>query len=59
MKDWLDCYSWNPDLLIDKRPITEASIEPVEPAQRLTTVHESEYSYYDWLYLGSELGGEG
>jgi hypothetical protein len=67
MKDWLDCHSWNPDLLMDKRPLTQATIfnpkgeeVPVEPNERrVSTVHESEYSYYDWLYMGAELGGEG
>ncbi len=57
--DWLDCNSWNPELLIDKRPLTEASVEPVEPVQRISTAHESEYNYFDWIYQGYEIGGEG
>ncbi len=59
--NWLNSKSWDPTLLVDKRPITQASQEePVEPeVRRLSTAHESEYSYFDWLYTGYELGGEG
>jgi hypothetical protein len=61
--DWLNCFSWDPTLLCDKRPITQATVlkeEPVEPeVRRVSTAHEPYPSdnYYEWLYQDS--GGEG
>jgi len=57
--NWISCRSWDPTLLVERRPLTEASVEPVEPVQRISTVHESEYNYFDWIYQGYEIGGEG
>lgn len=62
---WLDNYSWQPDLLVDKRPLIEASQEPVEPNERATGVHTDPVpGTIDYLMLGcdhlyQDLGGEG
>jgi len=62
MKDnWLDNHSWDPTLLLDKRPLTH-SVEPVEPEVRRVSTAVEPYphdNYYDWLYQGFEAGGEG
>ena len=46
---WFDNQSWQPDLLIDKRP------QPLEPE---FTAHESQYATVDYEWP-MELGGEG
>lgn len=57
ISDWLDCHSWDPTLLCDKRPLTQANQEPVEPAQRASVHVEPEPGSIAWLY--QEHGGEG
>jgi len=56
ISDWLDCHSWDPTLLMEKRPITQANQEPVEPAQRASVHHEPIPGTLDWLY--QDCGGE-
>ena len=59
---WFNNITWIPDLLLDKRPLTEASNEPVEPNQRVTSTPEP--GSIDYLRLGcdhlyTDVGGEG
>ena len=69
---WFNTKSWLPDLLIDKRSLTQASqqhyhgrhadregaldIEPVEPVQRASVHVEHEPGTIAWLY--QDYGGE-
>lgn len=55
---WIDNKSWDPTLLLDKRPLIEAHVEPVEPNVRLSTAHETDPmpGEIGWLY--QDHGGE-
>lgn len=53
---WFNTKSWEPDLLIDKRSLTQASEEPVEPVQRASVHVEPEPGTIAWLY--QDYGGE-
>jgi len=64
---WLNNYSWIPDLLLDKRPLSQASEqEPVEPdtIQRASVHIDPQPGSNEYLRLGcdhlyTDLGGEG
>jgi len=60
---WFNTKSWQPDLLIDRRSLTQATVfnpdgkeEPVEPNQRASVHYEPEPGTIAWLY--QDYGGE-